>query len=86
LLFGWTLKLLCNFRSFRDASFQEIKRAYRQLAIKCRPDRKNSSLAEDMITKINASFEVLSVNDKGVEYRNENEQFTNLDVSDSEDN
>jgi curved DNA-binding protein CbpA len=68
LQFGWTLKLLCNFRSFRDASFQEIKRAYGQLAIKCRPDRNNSSLAEDIITKINACFEVLSDNDKGVEY------------------
>ena len=72
-----------------NASFQELKRAYRRLARKYHPDRNNSSLAEDMIKKINASFEVLSDKDKRVEYDGigiENEQFTNLDVSDSEEN
>jgi curved DNA-binding protein CbpA len=72
-----------------NASFQELKRAYRGLARKYHPDRNNSSLAEDMIKKINASFEVLSDKDKRVEYDGigiENEQFTNLDVSDSEEN
>jgi ferredoxin len=51
-----------------NASFQEIKRAYRKLARKYHPDRNNSSFAEDMIKKINASFEVLSDRDKRIEY------------------
>ncbi|MFL6412264.1 MAG: DnaJ domain-containing protein [Nitrososphaeraceae archaeon] len=51
-----------------NASFQEIKMAYRKLARKYHPDRNNSSFAEDMIKKINASFEVLSDKDKRIEY------------------
>jgi ferredoxin len=51
-----------------NASFQEIIRAYRKLARKYHPDRNNSSFAEDMIKKINASFEVLSDKDKRIEY------------------
>jgi molecular chaperone DnaJ len=51
-----------------NASFQEIKRAYRKLARKYHPDRNNSSFAEDMIKKINASFEVLSDKDNRREY------------------
>ena len=50
------------------ASYQEIKRAYRGLARKYHPDRNNSSFAEDMIKKINASFEVLSDKEKRREY------------------
>ena len=50
------------------ATFQEIKRAYRKLARKYHPDRNNSSFAEDMIKKINVSFEVLSDKDKRIEY------------------
>ncbi len=50
------------------ASYQEIKRAYRKLARKYHPDRNNSSFAEDIIKKINASFEVLSDRDKRQEY------------------
>jgi molecular chaperone DnaJ len=72
-----------------NANFQEIKRAYRRLARKYHPDRNNSSLAEDMIKKINASFEVLSDKDKRVEYDRieiDNDQFTNPDVSDSHEN
>jgi curved DNA-binding protein CbpA len=51
-----------------NANFQEIKRAYRKLARKYHPDRNNSSFAEDMIKRINASFEVLSDKDKRIEY------------------
>ena len=51
-----------------NASFQEIKRSYRKLARKYHPDRNNSSFAEDMIKKINASFEVLSDKDKRIQY------------------
>jgi DnaJ domain len=39
-------------RDSEDASFQEIKMAYRRLARKYHPDRNNSSFAEDMIKKI----------------------------------
>src|SRR6476620_94775 len=42
------------------ANYQEIRRAYRNLARKYHPDRNNSSFAEDMIKKINAAFETLS--------------------------
>jgi hypothetical protein len=44
-----------------NASFQEIKRAYRKLTRKYHPDRNNSSFAEDMIKKINASFEAFRI-------------------------
>jgi len=50
------------------ASYQEIKRAYRGLARKYHPDRNSSSFAEDLIKKINASFEVLSDKEKRREY------------------
>src|SRR5438270_10225871 len=50
------------------ASYQEIKRAYRRLARKYHPDRNNSTFAEDMIKRINASFEVLSDREKKREY------------------
>jgi curved DNA-binding protein CbpA len=51
-----------------NASYQDIKRAYRRLARKYHPDRNNSTFAEDMIKKINASFEVLSDREKRREY------------------
>jgi curved DNA-binding protein CbpA len=50
------------------SSYQEIKRAYRRLARLYHPDRNNSCFAEDMIKKINASFEVLSDKEKRLEY------------------
>jgi curved DNA-binding protein CbpA len=50
------------------ANYQDIKRAYRRLARKYHPDRNNSSFAEDMIKKINASFEVLSDKEKRRQY------------------
>lgn len=50
------------------ASYQDIKRAYRRLARKYHPDRNNSTFAEDMIKRINASFEVLSDREKKREY------------------
>lgn len=73
----------------QNANFQEIKRAYRRLARKYHPDRNNSSLAEDMIKKINASFEVLSDKDKRVQYdcvEIQNDRFANHDVSCSHEN
>lgn len=50
------------------SSYQEIKRAYRRLARLYHPDRNDSCFAEDIIKKINASFEVLSDKEKRREY------------------
>ena len=51
-----------------NASYHEIKRAYRRLARKYHPDRNNSSFAEDMIKTINRAFETLSDETKRKEY------------------
>lgn len=50
------------------ASYKEIRHAYRRLARKYHPDRNSSSLAEEMIKKINAAFEVLSDEAKRSQY------------------
>jgi curved DNA-binding protein CbpA len=65
------------------ASYQEIKRAYRGLARKYHPDRNNSSFAEDIIKKINASFEVLSDRDKRREYDTTGFATTDIDKDES---
>ena len=51
-----------------QASYKEIRHAFRRLARKYHPDRNNSALAEEMIKKINAAFEVLSDQTKRSEY------------------
>ena len=51
-----------------NASYAEIKRAYRCLARNYRPDRNNSSFAEDIIKKLNNAFEILSDDVKRKEY------------------
>ena len=50
------------------ASYHEIKRSYRKLARKYHPDRNSSALAEEMIKKINAAFEVLADKDSRARY------------------
>ena len=50
------------------ASYKEIRHSYRQLARKYHPDRNRSALAEEMIKKINAAFEVLSDEIKRSQY------------------
>lgn len=50
------------------ASYHEIKRSYRKLARKYHPDRNSSVLAEEIIKKINAAFEVLSDKDSRAQY------------------
>lgn len=49
-------------------SYKEIRQAYRRLARKYHPDRNSSELAEEMIKKINAAFEVLSDETKRSQY------------------
>ena len=44
----------------RNASPQEIKKAYRQLALKWHPDRNKSAEAEEKFKEINEAYEVLS--------------------------
>jgi len=56
-----------------QASYQEIKRAYRHLARKYHPDR-NSNVSDDIIKKINIAFEVLSDSEKRKQY-----DITNFD-------
>ncbi len=51
-----------------QATYPELKRAYRRLARKYHPDRNRSSEAEILIKTINAAFEVLSDKDKRAEY------------------
>jgi len=51
-----------------QATYHELKRAYRRLARKYHPDRNSSSQAESMIKKINAAFEILSDREKRFTY------------------
>lgn len=44
----------------RDASKEEIKKAYRKLALEWHPDRNKSSNANDKFKEINEAYEVLS--------------------------
>jgi molecular chaperone DnaJ len=52
----------------QSASYHEIRRAYRKLARRYHPDKNSSSLAEEMIKRVNAAFEVLSDISKRKEY------------------
>jgi curved DNA-binding protein CbpA len=51
-----------------DANYQEIKKSYRKLAKKYRPDRNKSPHAEETIKKINQAFEILSDRRKRKQY------------------
>lgn len=52
----------------KDASFDEVKQAYRKLAQKWHPDRNKEKGAEDKFKAINAAYEVLGDPQKRVEY------------------
>lgn len=54
----------------KNATDDEIKKAYRKLAMKYHPDRNKEAGAEDKIKEINTAYEVLSNADKRYEYDN----------------
>ncbi|NIS82390.1 MAG: DnaJ domain-containing protein [Anaerolineales bacterium] len=52
----------------RSASEEEIKRAYRKLALECHPDRNPNKEAEDRFKEINEAYEVLGDPAKRIKY------------------
>lgn len=66
----------------KDASDDEIKRAYRKLALKTHPDKNNGD--DTMFKKINLAYETLSDPDKRHEYDNPN-QMPNFNANFGED-
>ena len=52
----------------RDASVEEIKRAFRRLAMKYHPDRNKSPDAEAKFKEINEAYQVLSDPQKRAAY------------------
>jgi len=52
----------------RDASLEEIKKAYRKLALEWHPDRNKSPEAEERFKEINEAYEVLSNSEKRAAY------------------
>jgi DnaJ family protein B protein 4 len=59
----------------KDASEQDIKKAYRKLTLQYHPDRNNSSDAEEKIRKINEAYEVLGDKQKRMLYDSDANQF-----------
>merc|ERR1712141_40831 len=52
----------------KKASKQEIKKAFRKLAVQYHPDKNNSPDAEDKFRKIAEAYEILSDDDKRRQY------------------
>ena len=52
----------------RDASAEEIKKAFRKLAFQCHPDRNSDDGAEARFKEVNEAYEVLSDADKRAAY------------------
>jgi DnaJ family protein B protein 4 len=52
----------------KDASEQDIKKAYRKLTLQYHPDRNNSPDADEKIRKINEAYEILGDKDKRSQY------------------
>ncbi len=54
-----------------NSTYAQIRRAYRNLALKYHPDRNNSLSAADMMKKINEAYETLSDEQKRFDYDND---------------
>ncbi|MDQ4072999.1 MAG: J domain-containing protein [Thermoproteota archaeon] len=68
-----------------NATTSQIRKAYRSSALKYHPDRNNSPTAADMMRKINEAYEVLSDEQKRLEY-NSGSQYINDSRQESKQN
>lgn len=71
----------------KTATEEEIKKAYKKLAIKYHPDKNpdNPEEAEKMMTEINEAYGVLGDKDKRAEYDNPQPKFSGFDFGDLSD-
>jgi molecular chaperone DnaJ len=60
----------------REATFDDIKRAYRKLAIKYHPDKNDSANAEARFKKINEAYSTLSDKNKKAQYDHRGSSFS----------
>ena len=67
-----------------NASIEEIKKKYRELSLKFHPDNTNSSLAAEMMKKINEAYETLSDEQKRKNYDKGNSKNYQSENSTSE--
>jgi len=62
----------------KDASYDDIKKAYYKLALKYHPDKNKDSDAEEKFKEISEAYEILSDNNKRLSYDNNNNLNTNI--------
>uniref|UniRef100_A0A6C0H3I3 J domain-containing protein n=1 Tax=viral metagenome TaxID=1070528 RepID=A0A6C0H3I3_9ZZZZ len=64
----------------KNASEQDIKKAYRKLTLQYHPDRNNSSDADEKIRKINEAYEILGDKEKRSQYDSEPFHAQGIDI------